>query len=191
MRRFFWVVVILLSLAVLAAFVFLRGAGISTAADPWPGEERVARAAWRFLVPREIREATNPAANSPEVLRRGLEHWADHCAVCHANDGSGAGTIGRRTYPRVPDMRRPRTQNLTDGELFYAIEQGIPWTAMPGWSTGTPDGARDSWELVRFIRHLPTLTPAELTEMEKFNPRSPLQQNRDREIDDFLRGGGS
>jgi hypothetical protein len=39
--------------------------------------------------------------------------------------------IGRRVYPPVPDMREAPTQGLTDGELFYAIEQGIPWTAMP------------------------------------------------------------
>jgi mono/diheme cytochrome c family protein len=188
MRRLFWSVTILLLLAV-AAVVFLRGRGISTSGDPWPGEERVARAAWRFLVPPEVRQAANPVANTPEVLRRGLEHWADHCAVCHANDGSGAATIGRRTYPRAPDMRLSRTQDLTDGELFYAIEQGIPWTAMPGWSTGTEEGARDSWELVRFIRHLPALTPAELTEMETFNPKSQRELNRDKEIDDFLRGG--
>ena len=189
MRRLVWLSVVVLSLAALAAVVFLRGAGISTSGDPWPGEERVARAAWRFLVPREIRDAANPVPDSSEVRQRALEHWADHCALCHANDGSGASTIGRRTYPRVPDMRLPRTQTLTDGELFYAIEQGIPWTAMPAWSTGTPEGVRDSWALVRFIRHLPSLTPAELTEMEQFNPKSPLQLKRDREIDDFLRGG--
>jgi mono/diheme cytochrome c family protein len=189
MRRLFWLAVILVSVTGLAALIFLRGAGISTSGEPWPGEERVARAAWRFLVPGEIRDAPNPVADSPEVRRRALEHWADHCAVCHANDGSGAATIGRRTYPRVPDMRLPRTQTLSDGELFYAIEQGIPWTAMPGWSTGTAEGERDSWELVRFIRHLPALTPAELTEMEKLTPKSPLQLKRDQEIDDFLRGG--
>ena len=88
-------------------------------------------------------------------------------------------------------MRAARTQRLTDGELFYAIEQGIPWTAMPGWSNGTREGEQDSWKLVRFIRHLPSLTPAELTGMEKFNPRSPAELKRDRDIDDFLRGGGS
>ena len=133
MCRFFWVSAVLLGAAVLGAVVFVRGAGISASRDPFPGEERIARAAWRFMVPRDMRTAASPVPNTPEVLRRGLEHWADHCAICHGNDGSATSSIGPRTYPPSPDMRLPRTQSLTDGELFYAIEQGIPWTAMPGW----------------------------------------------------------
>jgi mono/diheme cytochrome c family protein len=187
MGRIIRVAIVLFALGVVA-LILVRGAGISARRDSWPMEERVATAAWRFLIPRESRDAINPVPNDTDVLRRALEHWADHCAVCHAADGSGQSTVGQRTYPRAPDMRLPATQTLTDGELFYAIEQGIPWTAMPGWRTGTPDGERASWELVHFIRHLPKLTPAELTEMEKFLPKSPVERKRDQEIDDFLRG---
>ena len=191
MRRvLFWGTVFVV-LVVLAALFFVRGSGISTRRTPFIGEERLARAGWRFLVPRDVRDAVNPVADTPEVRRVALEHFADHCAICHANNGSGDTIIGRRTYPAAPDMRARRTQDLTDGELFYAIEQGIPWTAMPGWSTGTPEGERDSWVLVRFIRRLRDLTPAELEEMEKLNPKSPAEIERDREIDEFLRGTAS
>ena len=188
MRRLAWFVLLVAAVLVLTALIFVRGAGISARRDGWPLEERVATAAWRFMIPRAIRDAANPVPNTPDVRQRGLEHWADHCATCHGNDGSGNSTIGQRTYPRAPDMRLPATQRLTDGELFYAIEQGIPWTAMPAWSTGTAEGERDSWELVRFIRHLPALTPADLTAMEQFNPKSPAQRKRDQAIDEFLRG---
>ena len=78
--------------------------------------------------------------------------------------------MGRAFYPKSPDMRLPRTQNLSDGEIFYFIENGIRLTGMPGWSTGTPEGERSSWQLVHFIRHLPTLTDSERTEMESMNP---------------------
>lgn len=30
-------------------------------------------------------------------------------------------------------MRREATQSLTDGELFYVIENGIRLTGMPAW----------------------------------------------------------
>ena len=73
--------------------------------------------------------------------------------------------------------------------LFYAIEQGVPLTGMPAWSTGTANGERESWELVAFIRHLPQITPEELTEMEALNPRSEADLERERQIDDFLSGG--
>ncbi len=191
MRRLILWTSVLAGVGLLAVFVFVRGMGITARRDPPAIEKRVAKAAWRFLVPGEIRKATNRVPNSPEVLQDGLAHFADHCAICHANNGSGDTAIGRRIYPPAPDLREPASQGLSDGELFYAIEQGIPWTAMPGWSTGTPEGERESWELVRFIRHLPALTPAELEEMERLNPKSPAELKRDREIADFLRGSQS
>jgi mono/diheme cytochrome c family protein len=117
-----------------------------------------------------------------------MAHWADHCASCHANDGSGATPIGSGLYPSVPDMRKARTQDLSDGELFYVIERGVPFTGMPAWGNGTPEGERQSWQLVRFIRHLPQLTAGEIGQMEKLNPKSPAQEKRDRAIQDFLSG---
>jgi mono/diheme cytochrome c family protein len=102
-----------------------------------------------------------------------MEHWADHCAVCHGNDGSGATEIGEGLYPRSPDMRLPATQDLTDGELFYIIENGVKLTGMPAWGNGTPEGEVSSWHLVHFIRRLPNLSEAELTEMDGLNPRGP------------------
>jgi mono/diheme cytochrome c family protein len=178
-RLIFWGAGIVF-VSLIALLVFVRGSGISAKREPWPIEERVATAAWRFLIPANARDAVNPVAATPETLREALEHFADHCAVCHANDGSGNATIGRRIFPPAPDMRAARTQSLTDGELFYAIEHGIPWTAMPAWETGTPEGEQDSWKLVTFIRHLPALTPAELSDMEKLNPKSPAELTGDR-----------
>ena len=169
--------------------VWQRGAGISAVhRTPWPLEATIARAAWRFLVPGDVRNAPNPVQASADVLRSARDHWADHCASCHANDGSGDTQIGRRTYPRVPDLRDPRTQQLTDGELFYAIEQGVPWTAMPGWTTGTDEGAKESWALVHFIRRLRSLSPDDLREMERLNPRPPVNDEREKAIDEFLNG---
>ena len=62
---------------------------------------------------------------------------------------------------------------------------------MPAWETGTPEGALESWKLVRFIRHLPALTADDLTAMEKLNPKSAAELARDREIDEFLQGSGT
>ena len=132
---------------------------------------------------------TNPVASSPETVRAGMDHWADHCATCHGNDGRGQVSVGRGLFPPAPDMQAPATQDLSDGALFYAIKQGVPLTGMPAWSTGTANGERESWELVAFIRHLPQITPEELTEMEALNPRSEADLERERQIDDFLSGG--
>lgn len=172
-----------------AVVLFLWIGGLSaTRRQPWPLESRVAAAVWRAFVPGRIRNAANPVPATAEVLTAARAHWADHCALCHANDGSGDTPVGRRVYPRPPDMRAETVQKLTDGELFYAIEQGIPWTAMPGWATGIAEGERDSWSLVRLIRHLPSITPDELSEMERLNPKPPPNAAREKEIEDFLKG---
>ena len=131
---------------------------------------------------------TNPFPNSPDILAEARAHWADHCAVCHANDGSGDSPMGKRTYPPAPDMRLPATQNMTDGELFYVIMNGVRMSAMPGWSGGSIHDEHDSWKLVRFIRHLPQLTTEEKKEMEKLNPKGPDDIKEEQDEERFLRG---
>ena len=183
------IVLVVVAVTASAVFILIAGRGISAVHHRrWPLEPSLARASWRWLVPAATRNAKNPLPASAAELKSAREHWADHCATCHDNDGSGDTTIGRRVYPPVPDLRSPRTQDLTDGELFYAIEQGIPWTAMPGWTTGSADGERESWALVRFIRHLPAIRPDEISDMEKLNPKPPVNEEREKEIEDFLNG---
>jgi mono/diheme cytochrome c family protein len=116
-----------------------------------------------------------------------MEHFADHCATCHANDGSGKTEIGQNLYPKAPDMRQPETQNLTDGQLYYIIHNGIRLTGMPAW--GAPGGDDDSWKLVLFIRHLPRMNPEEIKEMEHFNPKSAMERSEENEEQLFLNEG--
>lgn len=177
----------LIGLVAIVAFT-LSGSGITSRRRAFPLEESITRSARRFLVPRAIRNATNPAPNTADAIQRGMEHFADHCAICHANDGSGDIPMGKAMFPRAPDMRLDRTQAMTDGELFYVIENGIPLTGMPAWGNGTPDSERATWELVRFIRHLPQIRPEEVERMETLNPKSHAAEKREREVDEFLSG---
>lgn len=188
MRRGYLVVLIGLAVLFGAGAVWLRGSGMTSRRHAWPLEERAARAARSFLMPSAMRNAVDPVPASPEVIRSGMEHFADHCAVCHANDGSGRTSLGKSMFPRAPDMRRTLTQAMTDGELFCDIENGIPFSGMAAWGTGTADGERSSWELVRFIRHLPQITDEEVRHMEDLNPRSAADDKRKKDIDDFLNG---
>jgi mono/diheme cytochrome c family protein len=126
---------------------------------------------------------------TPEVLARAREHWADHCASCHGNDGRGQTGLGQSLYPRAPDMQTAHTQSLTDGELYSIIENGVRLTGMPAWGDGKPNNA-DSWGLVAFIRHLPQQTAEELEQMKAMNPKSPHELHEAREEQEFLEGKG-
>jgi mono/diheme cytochrome c family protein len=125
---------------------------------------------------------------TPENLAESRAHFADHCAACHANDGSGQTEIGEGLYPKPPDMRQSETQSLSDGELFYIIHHGIRLTGMPAWGKGAAGADEDSWKLVHFIRHLPNISQKELEEMKKLNPVSRNELQEEREIERFLSG---
>jgi mono/diheme cytochrome c family protein len=162
--------------------------GLSTRVEPSRIEELMARSMRSLATASRARSMRNPVERTDAVLTEGLEHFADHCAVCHANDGSGDTDIGRGLYPRAPDMRAAATQELTDGELFSIIENGIRLTGMPAWGTGTPDGERASWALVHFIRRLPELSDEEIARMETLNPKTSAQWREEEEARRFLAG---
>lgn len=162
--------------------------GLSTRVAPSAIETTIALAMRRLATPSAVRGMANPVAATPEVLDEALAHFADHCASCHANDGSGTTEMGRSFYPPAPDMRAARTQELSDGELFSIIEHGIRLTGMPAWGTGTPEGERGSWGLVHFLRTLPSLTPDDIARMETMNPRSPQAFREEEEARRFLAG---
>jgi len=176
MRAFVQLVVA--ALLVVAVMVIAGGAYLVTTglkAQPEPGalETRVARAVRGFAIPRDVKARSNPIGTSADELKPGLEHFAKYCAMCHGNDGSGEGAaIGRGLFPKPPDMRAAATQTLTDGEIFYIIENGVRFTGMPAFGTGKPDpdGEKQAWQLVRFIRHVPQITPDEIDWMKSLNP---------------------
>ena len=194
MRKLVWFLLgagVVVLAAGLSGLIFLKTArGFSARAEPSRIETLVARQARSLAIPPEAGRRSNPIANSPEVLADARAHWADHCAVCHANNGSGDTEMGKRMYPPAPDMRKQPTQQLSDAELFYIIENGIRLSGMPGWG-GAEAGEDDSWKLVHFIRHLPQLTFSEQQEMEKLNPKTPAELEEEKQEQEFLKGADS
>lgn len=174
-------------LAAAAALLF-RG-GISARPQPAPLEAWLAGRARAFALRRDS-GLRNPVAASPQILGAARAHFADHCALCHANDGSGETALGAHLYPRAPDLRGAATQRLSDGALFRIIEDGVRFTGMPAFGDGSDEGRRSSWMLVQFIRHLPGLTPQERLEMESLNPKAPGDRAEESEDQEFLEGNG-
>lgn len=162
--------------------------GFSARDHPTGLEAFIARRVRRLAIPRAASEAKNPAAATPEILAEARAHFADHCANCHANNGSGKTEIGQNLYPKAPDMRAAETQSLSDGELFYIIHNGIRFTGMPAWGGEDSAEDQDSWKLVHFIRHLPRMPPEEIAAMKAMNPKSPREMEEEKDVENFLRG---
>jgi len=183
---------VLLLLVLASAVLVIAGVtsairrGFSAREQPSTFETYLARAVRTLAVPSRARKEKNPFVPSPELRAEARAHFADHCAICHANNGSGKTEIGQNLYPKAPDMRLPGTQGLTDGDLYYIIHNGVRLTGMPAWGMEEKDD--DSWKLVLFIRHLPQLTPAEERGMESLNPKGPAEKEEQQEEEQFLNG---
>ena len=178
----------LLGIVVAVAVSFLHD-GLSARAKPTALEAMVARKARHMAIPSNARLAQNPVLASAEDMRDARLHFADHCAICHANDGSGQTMIGKGLYPKPPDLRLQETQNLSDGELFWVIENGVRFTGMPVFASGGEHGdSEDSWKLVHFIRHLSHLSAEERIEMGRYNPKGPDDRSEEQQENDFLNG---
>ena len=162
--------------------------GFSAKAEPHKLEVLVARLVRYLAIPLQHRDKANPVPMSPEVLQEGLDHFADHCATCHANDGSGQTPIGKNVYPKAPDLRESATQTMSDGELFWVIHNGIRFTAMPAWGEGEPDQDVASWKLVHFIRHLPRLSQDELERMKSLNPKTKRELEQETSVHNVPQG---
>ena len=185
-----WAWMVLAILAICSVLIFRLGEhGLSARNQPSSLESFLGDHARVLAIPVKARKLENPLPPASVLVAQGRDHWADHCATCHANNGSGDTEMGRNLYPRVPDMRGARTQSLTDGELYYIIRNGIPWTGMPAWgNSDLGDLDSESWALVLFIRHLPELTSAEETAMEKLNPKGTMEREEEQQEEDFLNG---
>src|SRR5689334_15388237 len=186
MKKLLLLLVVIVVVVIIAGVVMIPRDGFSARGNPSAFETFAAKSSRRFSMPKEARDMKNPVPASPEVLKAAMLHFADHCATCHANDGSGRTEMGRNMYPKVPDMRKD-TQNLTDGEIYYIIENGIRLTGMPAWGKGGNDD-KETWQLVHFIRHLPQLTKAEEKQMKAANPKTEEERQEAKEDEEFLNG---
>jgi|SRR5215471_1185044 len=144
-------ILVLVLAIVIIGYLDMRGGGLSAEASPGPVERAVAGRLARLSIPEGARTLQNPL-NDESAWQEAADHYAEHCAVCHGSDGQGHTEIGEHMYPKVPDFTSPDIRQMTDGDLFYVIQNGVRWTGMPAWRSEHDQA--DSWRLVAFIRHL-------------------------------------
>ncbi|HEX3703594.1 MAG TPA: cytochrome c [Vicinamibacterales bacterium] len=157
MRDALITVIVLAFVAVVVAYASVAGGGLSAETPPGRIERAVAGRLVRLSIPPDAASLKNPYAVDADTWRDAADHYGDHCATCHGADGRGRTDIGEYMYPKVPDLAGASVQSMSDGALFYVIQNGVRWTGMPGWKTEhTPE---ETWRLVSFLRHVPQITP--------------------------------
>ena len=132
-------------------YLRLYALGFSAREKPLAVEAFVAKRVRRLATPAKAAHLRNTLALGPESIGSAKLFFEVNCASCHDANGDGKTVINSGLYPPAPDLRSRETQDLTDGELFYIIRNGIRFTGMPGWEGDEDDTRR----LVLFIRQLP------------------------------------
>ena len=145
-------VIIVVVGAIFGGLLIWRGFRASATPPAW--EAALARTIRNLAIPRHERRQKIPFGATPEVIQQGRTLFLTQCATCHGIDGGGKTAVGLNLYPRVPDLRATATQDLSDGEIHYIIENGVQLTGMPAWGKPHRESSGNSWKLVLYIRSL-------------------------------------
>src|SRR5262245_45856199 len=139
-----FLVVILAALAGVISFVvWFSNHGFSAREKPSWVETVLARQVRKTSMPADAKELKNPQPVTEASTAEAREHFVEHCSVGHGSTGRGDTLYARNLYPKVPDLTQADTQQLTDGELFYIISNGVRFTGMPAF--GGEDSPESIW----------------------------------------------
>jgi cytochrome c oxidase cbb3-type subunit 3 len=98
----------------------------------------------------------NPFAGDAKIAKLGEYQFRINCAFCHGLNARGGG--------RGPDLTKAQKKHgNSDGDLFRAISQGVPGTAMPaGVNGGIGVGMTEEeiWQVITYIRSVQVKAPA-------------------------------
>ena len=100
----------------------------------------------------------NPLSATTQNLKMAQDDYREHCAGCHALDGSGRNEFGAQFYPPVANLLEDESQ-MTDGQLYFIIAKGIRYSGMPAFETH--HSREEIWRFVLWVRHLTRLNPDE------------------------------
>lgn len=117
---------------VLIAFIF---SFMGTTQDDWEA-------------PKEAKMKKNPVVADQVAVTEGKKVYEKECLSCHGKKGKGDGPKAEELDKAVKDLGSPKTQNQTDGELFWKINEGKK--PMPSTKKILTETQR--WQVVLYIR---------------------------------------
>jgi DMSO reductase family type II enzyme heme b subunit len=103
--------------------------------------------------------ASQPRRANPQTeAETGRAVYQKWCAGCHGDQGRGDGPAAAYLLPRPRDFTRAlyQVRSTATGEvplasdIHWVLEEGMPGTSMPGWSSVLTGGERDA--VVEYVR---------------------------------------
>lgn len=158
-RKSFFVLAMLVGLALVASAGFLWSGLYNVAADDHHlsathallegvRTRSIARRAGKLQVPPDLADEAR--------IRQGAGNYNAMCMGCHLAPGMAETELSRGLYPAPPNLSQETVQAA---EAFWVIKHGIKASGMPAW--GSSMGDVYVWNMAAFLQVLPTLTPAQ------------------------------
>jgi mono/diheme cytochrome c family protein len=98
---------------------------------------------WLLVGSATVAVAASASGNDP-----GASTFEEHCATCHAPNGSGDTVVGKSM--KIPDLRSPAVQSQPDAQLADVIANGK--ALMPGFKSSLSKDEIDA--LVKHVHQL-------------------------------------
>lgn len=116
-------------------------------------------------VDRRSADVEVPPLGDARQLANGLALFREHCLRCHGAPGVAPEPFALGLQPvATPLVHSGR--DLPPQALYWVIRNGIKMTAMPAFEFRMSD--QDMWDVVAFVMHLPSLSPAEYRALAAF-----------------------
>jgi mono/diheme cytochrome c family protein len=109
---------------------------------------------------RHANDPTPASFNDPAAVQTGAKAYAMlGCANCHGAPGVKWQKFSEGLHPDPPDLKDVAGE-LSPGQLFWIIKNGINMTGMPSFEQA---GANDDqiWSVVAFVKKLPGVSDAD------------------------------
>ena len=154
---FFVAVVLIFGIPLLVAQ--FGGFGMSAIEGPRGLEALIGPWLYDRWVSTHAADKKDPLLGDEAAVTAGFKHYAASCVLCHGAPSVKPAEFSQGLEPAAPDLWKQDTQEMTDGQLFLVVHDGVRMTGMPAF--GPTHNERQIWQIVTFLRHLPGLTPRE------------------------------
>lgn len=115
---------------------------------------------------------TNPKAGDAKALADGKAQYEMLCIACHGPAGKGDGPAAAALKPPAADLTDAGLNaQVSSGQRFAILKQGIPNTAMQAFGAALPDDM--VWSIVAYAESLGAAAPAPAGDPAAAAPAAP------------------
>ncbi|WP_172960960.1 c-type cytochrome [Oceaniglobus roseus] len=100
--------------------------------------------------------------SDPGRIALGAQHYENVCSKCHGGPGLGQNPIALSMRPR-PQHLAAVVDEFSDKELYWILQNGVRFSAMPSWPT--TKNQDEIWSVVAFLRALPEMSAEEYADL--------------------------